>query len=99
MAAPASKSADTVDVLMPCSALLDRLEDLDGDGQPDCKMTQEQNKLAQSVPALQGTWYVHSSHAISGGRKLSTTLKGSNLTIGAGTLCVPPTARWNNLDQ
>jgi cytoskeletal protein RodZ len=82
---------DVVEVLMPCSALLDPLKDLDGDGALDCKVTQEQSSIAVSVPEVEGNWRVLSAQAVSSSNPTSNRhLPRDSITIGGGAWCVEP---------
>eukprot|EP00746_Dinoflagellata_sp_MGD_P166270 gnl/MRDRNA2_/MRDRNA2_96043_c0_seq1.p1 gnl/MRDRNA2_/MRDRNA2_96043_c0~~gnl/MRDRNA2_/MRDRNA2_96043_c0_seq1.p1 ORF type:complete len:375 (+),score=91.37 gnl/MRDRNA2_/MRDRNA2_96043_c0_seq1:164-1126(+) len=77
---------EVVEVLLPCNALFDPLQDLDGDGAIDCKVTQEQNAIAELVPEIEGTWRVLST--LSSGTMNAEHLPKDSLTIGGGALCV-----------
>jgi hypothetical protein len=82
---------DVVEVVMPCSALLDPLKDLDGDGAFDCKLTQEQSSIAMSVPEVEGNWHVLSAQSVSSLNPPSLHhLNGDSITIGGGAWCMEP---------
>jgi len=92
-----TEQANAVEVLMPCSALHDPLSDLDGDGALDCKMTEEQNAVAESLPEIQGTWHILSSQSVSSGNLiLANRQPQESITMGGGALCVDAsaTAPW-----
>jgi len=96
---------DVVEVLLPCSAMLDRQKDLDGDGELDCKMTQEQSEMAESVPEVQGTWQILSARSASSGNILADQhLNYASITMGSGAWCVDSSEMWspqrvNEVDQ
>jgi len=90
---------EVVEVLMPCSALFDPLRDLDGDGTFDCKITQEQNAIAESVPEIDGTWHVLSAQSVSGeGLDVEERIPGDSIAIGGGAWCMDPSqnSRWED---
>jgi len=94
---------EVVVVLMPCSALLDPLRDLDGDGAFDCKVTQEQNNIAESLSEVDGTWHILSAQSVSsGGLPSEHPLHANSITLGGGAMCVDSSkdARWaDKLEQ
>jgi hypothetical protein len=97
---------DVVEVLMPCSTLLDPLRDLDGDGTFDCKITQEQHEVAVSISELDGTWHIVSAQSVSSESLSSEDCNSQDsITIGGGAWCVDSseTAQWeyqlNELDK
>jgi cytoskeletal protein RodZ len=91
---------DVVEVHMPCSALMDPLRDLDGDGELDCKVTQEQNSIAEFVSEVDGTWHVLSAQSVPN-TALNTKhqLAKDSITIGGGAWCVDPSQNAKQLNN
>jgi hypothetical protein len=79
---------DVVEVLMPCSALRDPLSDLDGDRALDCKMTEEQNAVAEPVPEVEGTWHIQSAQSVSLAVSFENKFPQDSITMGGGAWCM-----------